>query len=85
LWLPDLADAIRDTLWTVGASALVAALVGEPLAHVLVTTAPGGLYERRGVYAALGAIVNACGSTPFVMLLVALLPLRLFVCVTTFG
>ncbi|CAJ3599529.1 ABC transporter permease [Burkholderia pseudomallei] len=85
LWLPELADAIRDTLWMVGASALVAALVGVPLALVLVTTAPGGLYERRGVNAALGAIVNAFRSTPFVILLVALLPFTRFVIGTTIG
>lgn len=85
LWWPDLLEAIRATLWMVAASAGIAALVGVPLAVVLVTTAPSGIYERRGVNAVLGAIVNVFRSTPFIILLVALLPLTRFIIGTTIG
>ena len=85
LWWPELLDAIRDTLWMVAASASVAALLGVPLAVILVTSAPGGIYERRGLNAVLGAFVNAFRSTPFIILLVALLPFTRLLIGTTIG
>lgn len=85
LWWPELLDAIRDTLWMVAASAGIAALLGIPLAVILVTTAPGGIYERRGVNAVLGAIVNVFRSTLFIILLVALLPFTRLLIGTTIG
>ncbi|RQZ62911.1 ABC transporter permease [Burkholderia cepacia] len=85
LWWPELLDAICDTLSMVAASAAVAALLGVPLAVILVTTAPGGIYERRGVNAVLGALVNVFRSTPFIILLVALLPFTRVLIGTTIG
>lgn len=85
LWWPELLDAIRDTLSMVAASAAIAALAGIPLAVVLVTTAPGGIYERRGANAVLGALVNVFRSTPFIILLVALLPFTRVLIGTTIG
>jgi D-methionine transport system permease protein len=49
IWLSELAGAIRDTLVMVGVSAVIALLVGIPLALVLVTTTRGGIFERRSV------------------------------------
>ena len=46
IWLSELAGAIRDTLVMVGVSAVVALLVGIPLALVLVTTTRGGIFEH---------------------------------------
>src|ERR1700759_4378160 len=85
LWLSELADAIRDTIVMVGVSAFVAALVGIPLALVLVTTTRGGIFEKRAVNSTLGALVNAFRSTPFIILLVALLPLTRLLIGTTIG
>jgi D-methionine transport system permease protein len=85
LWLSELADAIRDTIVMVGVSAFVAALVGIPLALVLVTTTRGGIFEKRVVNSTLGALVNAFRSTPFIILLVALLPLTRLLIGTTIG
>ncbi|AMU08544.1 ABC transporter permease [Burkholderia cenocepacia] len=85
LWWPELLDAIRDTLSMVAASAAIAALIGIPLAVILVTTAPGGIYARRGVNAVLGALVNVFRSTPFTILLVALLPFTRVLIGTTIG
>ncbi len=85
LWLSELADAIRDTVVMVGVSAFVAALVGIPLALVLVTTTRGGIFEKRVVNSTLGALVNAFRSTPFIILLVALLPLTRVLIGTTIG
>ncbi|KVX62251.1 methionine ABC transporter permease [Burkholderia stagnalis] len=85
LWGPELLDAIRDTLSMVAASAAIAALLGIPLAVILVTTAPGGIYARRGLNTVLGAIVNVFRSTPFIILLVALLPFTRALIGTTIG
>jgi D-methionine transport system permease protein len=85
MWLSELAGAIRDTLVMVGVSAVIALLVGIPLALVLVTTTRGGIFERRSVNTTLGALVNAFRSTPFIILLVALLPLTRLLVGTTIG
>lgn len=85
LWLSELADAIRDTIVMVGVSAFFAALIGIPLALLLVTTTRGGICEKRAVNGALGALVNAFRSTPFIILLVALLPLTRLLIGTTIG
>src|SRR3569623_1078311 len=85
LWLSELVGAIRDTVVMVGVSAVIAALVGIPLALVLVTTTRGGIFEKRAVNSTLGALVNAFRSTPFIILLVALLPLTRLLIGTTIG
>jgi D-methionine transport system permease protein len=85
IWLPEFIDAIRDTVLMVGVSALIALVAGIPLALVLVTTTRGGIFERVAVNSTLGSVVNALRSTPFIILLVALLPLTRLVVGTTIG
>lgn len=85
LWVSELLGGIRDTLLMVGISAIFALLIGIPLALLLVTTARGGIFERPALNTALGAIVNAFRSTPFIILLVALLPLTRLLVGTTIG
>ncbi|MBB3809415.1 methionine ABC transporter permease [Pseudochelatococcus contaminans] len=78
-------DAIWETLLMVGVSGLVTLALGGPLAVVLVTTAPGGVFEAKGFNRALGAVVNAFRSTPFIILLVALIPFTRLIVGTTIG
>jgi D-methionine transport system permease protein len=85
LWVSELLGGIRDTLLMVGISALFALLIGVPIALLLVTTARGGIFERPAFNTTLGAIVNAFRSTPFIILLVALLPLTRLLVGTTIG
>jgi D-methionine transport system permease protein len=85
IWLPEFIAAIRDTIVMVSVSALVALVVGIPLALVLVTTTRGGIFERPAVNSTLGSLVNAFRSTPFIILLVALLPLTRLIVGTTIG
>jgi D-methionine transport system permease protein len=84
-WGGEYLQAIWDTLAMVGVSGAVTLLGGIPLALVLVTTAPGGIYERRGLNRAVGSVVNGFRSTPFIILLVALLPLTRLLVGTTIG
>ena len=67
-------DAAGETAVMVIAAALVAMLVGLPLALGLVLTAPRGLAASRWIHAPLGLIVNATRSVPFIILMVAIIP-----------
>lgn len=77
--------ALRDTVAMVGVSALAAALCGLPLALLLVASAPGGLRPAPRLHGLLAALVNGFRATPFIILLVALLPFTRLVTGTTIG
>ncbi|CAG2148999.1 methionine ABC transporter permease [Cupriavidus plantarum] len=76
---------LLDTLTMVGASAAIAALAGLPLALLLVITAPGGMRPAPRVHRVLGALINGFRATPFIVLLVALLPFTRLVVGVTIG
>lgn len=77
--------AFLDTLTMVGVSAIVALLAGIPLAVFLVLSAPGGLIHAPRANRVLGAVINGFRATPFIVLLVALLPFTRLVTGTTIG
>lgn len=76
---------LLDTVTMVGVSALIALAAGLPLAVLLVLSAPGGLVPAPRLNRALAAVINGFRATPFIVLLVALLPLTRFVTGTTIG
>ncbi|MGM3278012.1 methionine ABC transporter permease [Ralstonia sp. 24A2] len=78
-------QGLLDTLTMVSASALIAALAGIPLALILVLTAPGSTLESPRVHRVLGALINGFRATPFIILLVALLPFTRLVVGATIG
>ncbi len=78
-------DALVETAAMVGLSGAIAFLAGIPLAVVLVVTGPGHILPRPVMHRGLGAIVNGFRSTPFIILLVALLPLTRLLVGTTIG
>jgi D-methionine transport system permease protein len=78
-------DAIWETLIMTLASGLISLVVGLPLGIALVATARGGIAENRWFYGILGAIVNAFRSVPFIILLVALIPLTRLIVGTSLG
>ncbi len=80
-----LAEALLETLYMVGVSALVAAVAGIPLGIVLVTTAKGHIMANARLNAALGSIVNATRSTPFIILMVAIIPVTRAIVGTSIG
>jgi len=77
--------ALAETAVMVGASGLLSLLLGLPLGLLLVITSPGGISARPALNRALGAVINAFRSTPFIILLVALIPFTRFVVGTTIG
>ncbi|MFC3695639.1 methionine ABC transporter permease [Chenggangzhangella methanolivorans] len=77
--------ALFDTVQMVGLSALIALLVGVPLAVLLVMSQPGGLTPAPKLHRALGSVINGFRAIPFIVLLVALLPVTRFLTGTTIG
>ena len=74
-----------DTFLMVGVSALFAFLIGLPLALVLVSTRQYGIYPSKGINKILGAVVNITRSIPFLILMVALIPLTRWIVGTSYG
>jgi len=70
-----LVRGLWETVVMTGVSGLISLIIGLPLGLVLVTTDRGGIFEAVAVNRILGAIVNALRSLPFIILLVAVIPL----------
>ncbi|MCL9782794.1 ABC transporter permease [Vibrio sp. S4M6] len=67
-------NATLETLYMVVVSGVVGFIVGTPLGVVLHTTKKGGLLENVKLNKVLGAIVNIGRSVPFIVLMVAIIP-----------
>ncbi|HEX5388466.1 MAG TPA: methionine ABC transporter permease [Burkholderiaceae bacterium] len=63
-----------ETLAMVGISGVVGALLGIPLGVALRLTDRGGVLENAPFNHTVGTLVNAVRSTPFIILLVAIIP-----------
>ncbi|KAF1018522.1 MAG: D-methionine transport system permease protein MetI [Paracidovorax wautersii] len=85
LQLDRYAQALLETLTMVGASAVIAITLGLALAIVLTVTVPGGIYSRPVLHKGLSILVNICRALPFIILLVALLPVTRWLVGTTLG
>jgi D-methionine transport system permease protein len=83
--LDSLWQATVETFYMVGVSAVLAILAGLPLGLLLVTTQPEGVLDNPQIHRLLGAIVNVGRSLPFVILLVAIIPLTRLIVGTTIG
>lgn len=84
LW-PDILKAFGQTMYMIGISLSVAIVMGLPLGIVLFITDRGLFLENRFVKDVLGFIVNMVRSIPFIILLVALIPLTKFLVHSTIG
>lgn len=78
-------ESFLETLLMVGVAGTLGAAVGIPLGILLYSTAsegirPAGLFNRP-----LGWLVNAVRSTPFIILLVAIIPLTRLIAGTSIG
>ena len=77
--------AIWETVYMTLLSTLVAYGIGLPLGIVLNVTSKGGLHPQRGLNAALGFLVNIFRSIPFIILMVAMLPVAKAIVGTSLG
>ena len=73
--IPLLTKALGETIYMVVVSMIIASAVGVPLGVLLHTTARGQILENLVVNQTVGSIVNAVRSIPFIILMVAIIPL----------
>lgn len=84
LW-PEIQVAFYQTLIMIGISLGVALVIGLPLGILLFITDRGLFWENRPVNSVIGFVVNIVRSIPFIILLVALIPLTQLITGTTIG
>ncbi|WP_028745140.1 methionine ABC transporter permease [Rhizobium mesoamericanum] len=77
--------SLWETILMTGASGLISLVFGLPLGLALVLTNKGGIAENAWVNGILGAIINGFRSVPFIILLVALIPLTRLIVGTALG
>jgi len=77
--------SLWETTYMVAVSSFISALIGIPLGIVLVTTDKRHILENITINKVLGVIVNATRSTPFIILMVAIIPLTRLLVGTSIG
>ncbi len=71
----QLSTAFGDTLYMVALSLIFSGLLGLPLGVLLVITRKGHILENKWFFNVLNPIINIVRSVPFIILLVAIIPL----------
>jgi D-methionine transport system permease protein len=79
------ADATGETLYMVAVAALLGTALGLPLGVFLATSGRGELFEAVALNRLLGVLVNATRSTPFIILVVAIIPFTRLIAGTSIG
>ena len=83
---PDkLIKAGWETLYMVGFSLIIGSIVGFFIAIVLWLTRKGGLKENPLIYTILNGFINIIRSTPFIILLVCIMPFTKIIVGTRIG
>jgi D-methionine transport system permease protein len=78
-------QATGESLFMVAVAALFGTLFGLPLGIFLATSRKGELFEAPAINKILGVIVNATRSTPFIILVVAIIPFTRLIAGTSIG
>jgi D-methionine transport system permease protein len=89
LFSPELLALFGSSLWEtlvmVGISGVLGALIGIPLGVFLRLTDRGGVLASPALNRTVGTLVNAVRSTPFIILLVAVIPFTRLVTGSSIG
>ena len=83
--LPLLTKALGETVYMVVVSMVIASLIGIPLGVLLHTTDKGQILESLPLNQTVGSVVNAIRSIPFIILMVAIIPLTRFIVGSAIG
>lgn len=78
-------EALWETLYMTGASFVFSLFIGLPLGILLVVTRKGHLLENEAVFNVLNIIINIFRSVPFIILMVAIIPLTRIIVGTSIG
>ena len=80
-----LIKSLGETIYMVSVSMGLAVVVGIPLGVLLVTTSKNHVLEAVAVNRVLASIVNAVRSIPFIILMVAIIPLTRLIVGSSIG
>ena len=81
----ELLIATLQTLYMVGAAGLFSIVIGLPLGVLLLTLRKHGLLENIAAHKMLSIIVNVLRSVPFIILMVAIIPITRLITGTSIG
>ena len=83
--LEMLGQALLETVYMVGLSAVFSVIIGSIFAIIMIITAPDGLHPVKWLYKVLDVVVNILRSFPFVILIVVLVPVTRLIVGTSIG
>ena len=83
--IPILWESTLQTIYMVVVSGLIGTLLGLPLGVFLATSKRGELLSAPVTNSALGLVVNALRSIPFIILVVAIIPFTRMIAGTSIG
>lgn len=78
-------QSLYETLYMVAVSSALSAVFGIPLGVLLLVTDKGHILENAAINKPLGAVVNMLRSVPFIILMVAIIPLTRLIAGTSIG
>ena len=81
----ELVAALWETLYMVAVSTLFSGIFGSGVAILMIITGPNGLKPNKAVYGVLDVAVNLLRSFPFIILLIAIIPLTRLIAGTSIG
>jgi D-methionine transport system permease protein len=83
--LPEIAQALGQTAYMLVLTIPLAVLFGTPLGTVLFLTRPGSLIHAPRFYIVLNGAVNLVRSFPFLILMIAMIPVTRLIVGTALG
>ncbi|MGI6157444.1 MAG: methionine ABC transporter permease [Saccharofermentanales bacterium] len=84
-WLSLIGQGLLETLYMTVVSTVFAYLIGLPLGVILMVTGPSGIRPMPKTHRVLSIVINTLRSVPFLILLVAVLPMTRALVGTTIG
>ncbi|MGD9641075.1 MAG: methionine ABC transporter permease, partial [Synergistaceae bacterium] len=83
--LNELIFALWETVYMIVLSTLFSGMFGFAVAIVMILTGSNGLRPNRAVYSVLNIAVNLLRSFPFIILMIAIIPLTRLIAGTSIG
>lgn len=81
----ELTFALWETLYMVVVSTFFSGIFGSLVAILMIITGPSGLKPNAAVYRVVDVLVNLLRSFPFIILLIAIIPLTRLIAGTSIG
>lgn len=78
-------EAFLETVQMVSISFIFSIILGLPLGILLYVTRPGQILQNKIIFTVLNAVINVFRSLPFIILLVAIIPVTKLIVGTSIG